>query len=58
MLPYRWDWRGLQQWMEVGVVRVGYLYIDGILLPFEELANEYDLPREDFPLAWSGYCGN
>ena len=49
-LLHNWDWRHLQNWAEVGVTRMGDLYRDGVLLPFEELSQEFELPLGDFLL--------
>ena len=49
-LPHNWDWRNLQNWAELGVVKMGDLYREGTLLPFEELSQEFGLPQGDFLL--------
>ena len=49
-LPHKGNWQGLRKWEDLGVRRLGDLFREGILLPFEELRTEFELPQRDFLL--------
>ena len=49
-LPHNWNWRNLQEWEEAGLTKVGDIYREGELLPFNELSREFELPQGDFLL--------
>lgn len=49
-LPHGGDWSALGSWEEKGLQMIGDLYEDGVMLPFQELRDRYDLPRGDYLL--------
>lgn len=49
-LPHGGRWEGLKDWVQAGATRLGDLYRDGQLLPFEDFRANWDLPQGHFLL--------
>lgn len=46
-IPGRCD-AGFKTWAEKGISKIGDLYVNNILMTFEDIVNKYDVPRKHF----------
>ena len=44
-LPHRGEWGRIKTWIEAGAAQMGDLYREGVLFPFEELREEYEMSK-------------